>query len=94
MTVVITETGTVRFLYQEDISLAALLGGSVRIERASHVEPDEKGQWWARMVAGPVLGPFGRRSDALTAEAAWLEANTLGSRRSSGAPSARSVGGS
>ena len=27
--------------------------------------------------AGPVLGPFGRRSEALEAEPAWLEAHWL-----------------
>ena len=28
-------------------------------------------------VNGPVLGPFDRRSEALAAELAWLEANWL-----------------
>ena len=30
-----------------------------------------------RAVAGPVLGPFDRRSEALRAEQAWLRANWL-----------------
>ena len=30
-----------------------------------------------RPFAGPVLGPFGCRSEALAAEVAWLEANWL-----------------
>ena len=59
------------------IDLAAL--GAPRITRASHVEPDESGRWLADLapVGGPVLGPFERRSEALEAEVAWLEANWL-----------------
>ena len=42
--------------------------------RASHVEPDRDGFWWADMgpVDGPVLGPYGSKSEALGAERAWL----------------------
>jgi hypothetical protein len=28
-------------------------------------------------VAGPILGPFPKRSEVLAAEVAWLEANVL-----------------
>lgn len=65
--------GEVRCVYGEEIDLAAI--GAVRIARASHVEPDAQGRWWADLapVSGPVLGPFVRRSDALVAERAWLE---------------------
>lgn len=50
--------------------------GNVSIARASHVEPSEGG-WSADMspVGGPVLGPFGRRSDAIDAEVRWLKEN-------------------
>jgi hypothetical protein len=46
----------------------------VAIQRASHVEPDASGAWWADLnpVNGPRLGPFAYRSEALTAEAEWL----------------------
>jgi len=46
----------------------------LQITRASHVEPDRDGFWWADMgpVDGPVLGPFKRRSDALASERFWL----------------------
>ena len=52
------------------------------IARASHVEPDPDGRWQAdlRPVGGPVLGPFDRRSEALAAELAWLEAHWLVAR--------------
>ena len=43
-----------------------LLGlGKLQITRASHVEPDLDGNWWADMgpVGGPVLGPFGTRGE-------------------------------
>jgi len=38
------------------------------------VEPDASGDWWADLspVAGPALGPFTHRSEALHAEAMWL----------------------
>jgi hypothetical protein len=47
----------------------------LHIERASHLDPDAKGQWWADLspVHGPTLGPFAQRSDALAAEVRWLE---------------------
>jgi hypothetical protein len=42
--------------------------------RASLVEPDEEGRWWADLspVDGPLLGPFRQRSQALDAEEEWL----------------------
>jgi hypothetical protein len=64
--------GSVRLLYSELLDLREL--GEPRVERASHVEPDAQGFWWADLspVAGPLLGPFSRRSQALHAESAWL----------------------
>jgi hypothetical protein len=69
--------GQVVCVYGEAIDLAAL--GAVVIRRASYVEPDPKGKWWADLspVGGPPLGPFARRSEALAAEAGWLEAHWL-----------------
>ena len=69
--------GTVRCVYDESLDLSVL--GAVTITRASHVEPDADGQWWSDLspVQGPRLGPFGRRSEALAAEAAWLAAHWL-----------------
>jgi len=77
MNLIIEPDGRVRGVYAELIDLDAL--GSTRITRASHVEPDEQGQWLADLspVGGPVLGPYERRSEALDAEVAWLEANWL-----------------
>lgn len=53
--------------------------GSYRPVRASHVEPDDVGDWVADLspVNGPKLGPFTLRADALAAETAWLEENWL-----------------
>ncbi len=75
MQLVVGPDGSVRCLYDEAIDLAAL--GPLSITRASHVESNETGRWLADLspVAGPVLGPFDRRSDALKAESMWLEAN-------------------
>ncbi len=77
MHLVVAPDGTARAIYSEAIDLAAL--GRPSIARASHVEPDRDGRWHAdlRPMLGPVLGPFGRRSEALEAELAWLEAHWL-----------------
>jgi hypothetical protein len=78
MTLVVDPTGVVRGLYGEALDLSAL--GAVSIRRASHVEPDDAGRWFADLspAGGPRLGPFSRRSEALAAEAAWLERHRLG----------------
>jgi hypothetical protein len=78
MQITIAPGGIVRAVYSEAIDLAAL--GSPTICRASYVEPDQQGRWSADLspVGGPILGPFDRRSEALAAEHAWLEANWLG----------------
>ena len=78
MQLVIEPGGAVRCIYGEEIDLAAL--GSPTIRRASHVEPDQQGRWLADLspVAGPVLGPFDVRSEALAAEHSWLETHWLG----------------
>lgn len=73
--------GAVTCLYGESIDLSLL--GALAIRRASHVEPDDKGCWWANLspVRGPLLGPYKQRSDALDAERRWLEDNFFGGRR-------------
>ena len=73
----IDSQATVRALYDEAFDLSPL--GEVSIRRASHVEPDESGRWWADLApsGGPKLGPFDRRSEAITAEMAWIEAHGL-----------------
>ena len=76
---IIMPSGDVRFLYDDDLA-AALLGlGQSVTSRASDVEPAPGGGWTADMsrVAGPVLGPFQTRGEALLAEREWLEARNL-----------------
>ncbi len=77
MQFIILPTGEIRCTYAEVIDLMQL--GQLSVQRASHVEPDTTGRWFAdlSLVAGPVLGPFDRRSDALAAEHAWLEVHRL-----------------
>lgn len=77
MQMVISPLGQVHCLYTEALELAAV--GLLAIRRASHVEPDAEGQWWADLspVNGPRLGPYRQRSEALTAEQTWLESNIL-----------------
>lgn len=77
MNILILPDGSLRCVYAETIELTQF--GSQTIQRASYVEPDANGDWHAdlSLVGGPTLGPFTNRSDALHAEAAWLDANWL-----------------
>jgi hypothetical protein len=70
----INTDGDTQWVYDERVDLSSL--GSPHLRRASHVEPEADGSWWADLVPvnGPRLGPFACRSAALTAERAWLEA--------------------
>lgn len=72
MEIIITPGGEVRCIYAETVDLSGL--GELSIRRASRVEPDVAGQWWADLspVSGPKLGPFKARSQALAAEVEWL----------------------
>ncbi len=73
----IDRDGNVRMIYDESIDAHAI--GKVEIRRGSHVEPTPEGGWMADLspVAGPMLGPFGKRSQAIDAEVAWLRAYWL-----------------
>jgi hypothetical protein len=72
MELVVDAGGDVRCIYDEALDLREL--GQLQITRASHVEPDAEGLWWADMgpSAGPVLGPYRSRSEALAGERGWL----------------------
>jgi hypothetical protein len=67
---------TARCVRGEAISLALL--GQIGISRASQFGPDDSGQRAGMShVVGPELGPFAARSEALAADAAWLEQHRL-----------------
>jgi hypothetical protein len=72
MELVVGCDGVARCIYDEALDLREL--GQLKITRASHVEPDSAGFWWADMgpSGGPVLGPYGSKSEALEAEREWL----------------------
>ena len=66
--------GSSRFIWSDDlVGLAS--EGTPSIRRASDVEPDDNGWWWADMAksGGGKLGPYAKRGDALAAEVAWLK---------------------
>lgn len=79
MELYISSQGLIRALYDEFLPFQCL--GSVQIQRASHVEPDDMGNWWADLgpSGGPILGPFPLRSAALDAEQEWLTRHMLDS---------------
>jgi len=82
MELVVGVDGMARCIYDEALDLREI--GTLKITRASHVEPDAEGYWWADMgpVDGPVLGPFGSRTEALGAERGWLLGQGRFARRS------------
>jgi hypothetical protein len=53
MEIIVDPTGQARCVYCEDIDLTTI--GEVDVSRASHVEPDSVGRWWADL--SPVTGP-------------------------------------
>ncbi len=77
MKVKVKPDGTVVHIYTDKVNLSGI--GETTIKRASHVEPNKDNKWEADMSpsAGPLLGPFDTRSEALAAEVAWLEKNIL-----------------
>ena len=77
MQLLIDPRGNVRCVYSETIDLAEI--GQLMVARGSYVEPNLDGQWSADLspVDGPRLGPYPRRSEALQAEARWLETHWL-----------------
>ena len=77
MNLVVDARGVVRLVYAETFDWRGF--GVLSIDRASHVEPDLRGLWFADLapVGGPRLGPFHVRSEALAAEQAWLDQHIL-----------------
>lgn len=72
MELIVGKRGEACCVYDEAIDVHGL--GNATIRRASQLEPDSQGMWWADLsaVGGPKLGPFRRRSEGLTAERQWL----------------------
>ena len=71
-TLTIRPEGSLIAIYTEALDLVSL--GDIQIRRVSHVEPDERGQWWADLspIHGPILGPYSNRSQALNAEHQYI----------------------
>ena len=73
--ILINRQGDVVYVYSDRIDGAFEKAGFTGVpRRASYVEPGPDG-WTADLskVAGPALGPFTTRSEALDAEITWLE---------------------
>lgn len=77
MIISIDLNGGIRAIYSDGFNWQAL--GRPMIQRASEVEPDHLGLWYADLTLsdGPKIGPFARRTDAIAAEVRWLERNRL-----------------
>ena len=83
MKIIITKNGNVRHIHNDDLIEMDARLGFAETKRASHVEPgrftDGVPRWFADMapVAGPMLGPFAKRAEALACERQWLDRNHL-----------------
>jgi len=77
MEILVRPDGSAMCIYDEAIDLAVL--GPLSIRRASTVEPDEHGLWWADLAisGGGRMGPFRLRTEALRAEVRWLRIHKL-----------------
>jgi hypothetical protein len=73
----ISSKGDIRGIYTDEFPWREL--GKPMVQRASNVEPDHLGLWWADLAVsgGPRIGPFARRADAIAVEVAWLEKHRL-----------------
>jgi len=73
MIVTVTPKGELKAIYSDGFNWRAL--GRPIIQRASQVEPDGLGLWYAdlSLSGGPRIGPFVHRADAISAEMGWLE---------------------
>lgn len=78
-TITIRKDATIEFIYDDDLKCFIDTNTGIKIFRASHVEPDANGKWYADMgpVGGPKLEGFGTRGEALDAEVKWLQTNYL-----------------
>ena len=72
MQIVIKPTGVFISIYNDAIDYGEF--GKPQIRRASHVEPDKSGRWFADMspIDGPKLGPFDKRNEAIDAELEYV----------------------
>ena len=72
MQIVIKPSGVFISIYNDAFDYGEF--GKPQIRRASHVEPDNAGHWFADLspVDGPTLGPFDKRNEAIDAELEFL----------------------
>ena len=77
MHLVVAPDGTARDLRRDDRPGRAWPPRPSPAPATSSRTPKAAGTPDLRPVDGPVLGPFDRRSEALEAEVAWLEAHWL-----------------
>lgn len=74
--IVFNEDGTVSGVFKDEHREIFEALGIGMVNRASHVEPDDQGNWWVDLspVGGPKnIGPFTERQDALNFEVKELE---------------------
>lgn len=78
-TITVRKDGTIEFIYDDDLKGFIDDNKEKKVFRASHVEPNENGDWYADLspINGPKLTGFKTRQAALNAEVAWIQNNYL-----------------
>ena len=73
MKIIIKPSGVFIGIYNDSFDYRNI--GRHQIRRASHVELDETGNWFADLspVDGPKIGPFDKRNEAIEAELEFLK---------------------
>ena len=78
--VIIGNDGIARFIYDDAVmGVMNEISEKVCVKRASHVEPDENGLWFADMapVGGEKFIGFKTRQEALDFEVDWLNQHNI-----------------
>lgn len=84
MKLLVSPEGVITAIYSDDLVPLIKEAEKVNISRASHVEPDDKGQWWATMKPfgeEVLLGPFETHKEAITEEVNYLEERLFNDKR-------------
>lgn len=71
--------GTLRYVYDDDVHKHLSKLGEVSIKRATHVEPDENGLWYADLspVGGEKVTGFKTHQEAIDFELKWLNEHNI-----------------
>lgn len=79
MKIILGVDGVVRYVYNDVIHKHMSTLGEATIKRATHVEPDENGMWYADLspVGGEKITGFKTHKEAIDFELKWLSKHNI-----------------